>query len=1164
MEILLAQDAEHEQVPTTVLVHGHAGFGKTQLVRAYCRTQVTKGVAFRWLDASNVGTIRASFLNFAQEAGLVFQDFESNHHRHDLENSSTLRAIQRALKFIGNLSQSWLLVYDNYDVPEDESFEMRNYFPTGRSGRIIVTSRNRGIATDVGATCLLVGSMGVCESVELLKKSARMSNLGAKPLAQALQKEVATDLLGCHPLAIAQAGGYIRNKIVPRTMQLEEVLLKYKERFLAHEAEMLDGDKASLVKEYGWSVITSWDMSFKTILQQNRTAAEVLLFYGFMHHTGISQDLFAKAYKSMEKMKKQDGIVIANEPYTWLQAILISDEDGQWDSTILEDCLGLLESYSLIRVTNGPSYSMHPLVHAWTRLGKVTSRESLEARAQLALVLQSYMYEKDYDQSPRLAATHMKAISHLESCIRFTQKHTKLLTFSKDPSERKLRPRCLSNPRRLLDGQGLSWELKARQLLTDLCLLAVRNGSIIHGIDDTSTVEAFALLLRLIDIYTDCADIVEQLSQIMLNLVPMITSEKDGYTKAELHFAFLSVRFIALRRTVTRQELADVEMELTTWANSHRHEMDSSYYLSRMASHMSLAVLVIGSDHATRLPRLVHLRDEIEAELGKVSKSAWLTQLAIARCLEEMGKQSEATSIFRHVLEDCKTAESDIRHVWTMATKSLGRGLIKKKSYEELLKLYHSLEERLVKDLGPYHEDTLEAKNQVLYYESELLDGTEASKYPPLLMVQAFYARKEGGLGLDAFIVLTLENVMACKALKKYDRIPSLWQGVIKQARISSSPEALIQKFAWAWEAAAEASDRQGFHYIALVLRTSSDTLKARMLANRAQESKFEQLKRLKSIWDQLALLHEASDASDNVRSCKIAEDIYFEVKCAPKQAQPTIVWLVTQYFSWLYMLEITTLVSPITFRTLGHFQRLASKYFKPDNVTVFQVMGCLALCYRLCGKASPALRIEDYLIEKSTTEVIEQARGSEEQSKGQKIHAPVILERLVNEYRRRKWYPELIRISEIIIKSFTTDLGIAAEETMKKIRFLCEFYGRLELREKIDELLEDMLKHLQRGGQPAKHVLLRQSYSVARWCLYTEQFHTAQRVLCWLVWNGGHLLELSMKRSILGDLEVIARKVEREDLVEENDRLKITLQEQIATMEQSTANETHETDGNG
>ena len=52
------------------------------------------------------------------------------------------------------------------------------------------------------------------------------------------------------------------------------------------------------------------------------------------------------------------------------------------------------------------------------------------------------------------------------------------------------------------------------------------------------------------------------------------------------------------------------------------------------------------------------------------------------------------------------------------------------------------------------------------------------------------------------------------------------------------------------------------------------------------------------------------------------------------------------------------------------------------------------------------------------------------------------------------------------------------------------------------------------------------------------------------------------MKRIILDDLEVIARKVEREDLVEENDRLKIALQQQIATMEQSMATETHGTDG--
>lgn len=1158
--MLLAQDAEHEQGPKMVLVHGHAGFGKTQLVRAYCETQVTKGISFRWLDASNVGTLKASFLNFAHEARLVSPD--SDYYGQDLENPSTQRDIQRALKFIGNLPQSWLLVYDNYDVPEDERFNMRNYFPAGRNGRIIVTSRNRGVATDVGATCLLVGSMSVLESISLLQKSAKMSSLGSNPSAQALQKEVAADLLGCHPLAIAQAGAYICNSIVPRTVPFEELLLQYKKRFLAHKAKMLDGDKGSLVKDYGWSVITSWDISFRTIVQQNPIAAEVLLFCGLMHHTGIPQHLFAEAYKSREKLKKQDGIVTACEPYTWLEAILLSDEDGRWDSSVLEDCLGLLERYSLIQVTSGQNYSMHPLVHAWTTLGKVASREDLEARARLALVLLSYMYEKDHDRSPRAVAVHTKAISHLESCIRFTQEHTKLLTLSEVSSEGKLRARCLLNLYRLLDGQWLSWELKERQILTDLCLLAVRNGSLVHGIDDTSTVEAFVIVLGFIGAHKQCADIVEPLSQIMLNLVPMITVEEDGCTKAELHFALLIVGLVVSCRTVTPQEFAHAENEAIAWADSHRHEMEPSFYLSRKANVMLLAV-TFESGHAMKLPRLKFLLDEIEAELGKASKSAWLTRLLIAQCYEQMGKQSEAANIFRHVFQICKTAEVDLRHASKSAALSLSRVLAQEKSYEELMKLYQSLEERLVKDLGPYHEDTLESKNSVLYYESMLPNGANAGRYPYMLMAQAWYARKEGGLGLDALIVLSLENVMACKALRKTDEIPSLWQGVIRQARISSSPEALIQKFGWALETAADAGDRQGFHDIASVFRTRSRTLKARVLANRAQEPKTVELERLRSIWDQLAHLHEASDASDNTMSQKIAEDIYFEVKRAPKQAQRTMVWLVTHYVRWLYQLEITTFVSPITCRTLGHFQKLASKYFKPDNIMVYQVMGSLALCYRLSGRAAPALRIEDYLIEKSIEEVVEPARLSGEWLKSRKPKAGVVIEGLVNEYRRRIWYLEAIRIFEILLKSFTTDLGIADEQTMQYIRFLCELYGRQELHKKTDKLLEDMLKFLQRGGESAKHVLLEQSYSVAQWCVITEQYPTAQRVLCWLVSNGGHLLDLSMKFNIFHDLEVLASKVRTKDLVEENNLLKVALQQQIATMQHSTASETHEAERN-
>ena len=219
--------------------------------------------------------------------------------------------------------------------------------------------------------------------------------------------------------------------------------------------------------------------------------------------------------------------------------------------------------------------------------------------------------------------------------------------------------------------------------------------------------------------------------------------------------------------------------------------------------------------------------------------------------------------------------------------------------------------------------------------------------------------------------------------------------GKESQARVSSTPEALFQKIAWALEAAADAGDHQGYHYLTLILRTSSSTLKTRMLANKTQAPRVVELERLKSIWDQLAQLHEASDNSNNTKSRQIAEDIYFRVMFAPTESRPAMVWLVTQYVKWLSELDSTILYSPITYHTLGHLQRLASKHFKRDNVMEYQVMGSLALCYRLFKKTGPAARIEDFLIQRLTEEAVEQARVPTE--KGWTRGATVYLERLFN-----------------------------------------------------------------------------------------------------------------------------------------------------------------------
>lgn len=1118
---LLTGKVELQQGPIIVLLHGHAGFGKTQLVRDYARTQVRNGVAFRWLDASNLGTLRTSLLSFSREARLSSGESRSDSAEQISAHPSSQGEIKKALRFIGNLRQEWLLVYDNYDVPTDETFDLRSYFPGGQYGHIIVTSRNRGIATDIGASCLPVESLDALQSIELLRKSAKVADLNADPPTRVLEREIAVELLGCHPLAIAQAGAYICNRIVPRTLQLEERLLRFKKRFVAHEAEMLGGDRASLVKEYGQSVITSWDLSFRTILEQNRTAAQLLLFLGFMHHANIPQQIFATAHESLQNLARDDGLTIDEEPFAWLQAILASDESNQWDSTVLEDCLGLLESYSLIQVTSGPSYIIHPLVHTWTRVGKTITSEDLEARARLALVLLSYVYENDRDwASPKTVAIHMKFINHLESSIRFTLKHTKLLEFQTVP---KLRANCLTKLARLLNGQSLNLGLKTRQLLTHLGVLAIFNGSQLNGLNHLPTLEGFVWVLNALGNYGQYADIVREIAQLLMNFTPLSASEEEGASSAEINLTFLIVRDLALGETAKPLACSVAQADAAAWADSHRYEIPRSYYLSKKVISM-VSIYSISLDPQEGLRRLKSFLPEVEEELGIDCHWKWLIQTGIAWCLFKLGRQVEAASLFQLVLRTCKTLPGDMRKVMIVATHGLNEIFLKEKAYSQLLDNFRILKERLLQELGPFHGETLLATNHELSWECLLLHGNCSLKFPGI------FPLTERSPGLDEQIILGLENALSYKALDKNDEILILWDGLIEHAKLSPKPEALIQDFTHALKAAADAGYRQGYYYIASHLGESAETLIVRASEGRAQESKVVQLERLRRLWDRLVALHEAANRSDFQNSIQTGDEVYARIKNAPFSAQPAMIWLATHYIMWLFQLQINTKVSPITYRILGHFQRLACIHFGPQNVKTYRIMGSLALCYRLSEKPAPALRIEDHLIKRRIQEGVDhlpESRAGNTQS--EKAVATLSLEWLVIEYKRRGWYSETVRIFEIIIESFIEQLGVEAEETMVYIRFVFVLYGRLDLDGRIDDMLKAIFKVFQDANDLKKRMIVDKVNSVAAWCFEAEQFAAAHRVLCWLLAYG--LLNLASKISILGVLEIVAGKLGRNDL---------------------------------
>ena len=1141
MDRLLARGDQAQQGPKVVLVYGQAGFGKTQLVRDFARKQLNNGFAFRWLDASDVGKLKKNLLDVAEEAGLIPDRFAL-----EPEETWSETNIQKSLTLIGKLQQRWLLIYDNFDVSENESTFLRKYFPGGSHGQIIVTSRNRSIASDIDAECLLVESLTDQEAVELLGKSAKMAPPEVDSQARDLQREIAVELLGRHPLAIAQAGAYIRNIISPTTWGAGERLRQYKMHFMAREAEMLNAENGSLVREYGRSVIASWNLSFQSIFNKNPTAARLLLFLGFLHHTNIPHDLFARAHDSKREILRRDAVTWEDEPFSWMQDILADDDGhcGEWNASNLGYCMGLLESYSLIRITQGPEYSIHPLVHAWTRLGNIVSTEDLEANAHLALVFLSHVSIVDFDRSPRMVAVHRRFISHLESCIRFTQKHTTLLKLQGVLPQPKLRSQCLLELNRLLDGQALNWEFKVQEISANLAVLATVSGSVHDGLDCPSTLRAICLLLRNINNDPSCADVVADISAVMLSLTPTLKSHDDRGNRAEAHFEFLYLIFTALTQIATPVEFDDAEMQVLKWADDHRDEMNPTFYLSRKGGVMELGT-IRGLDQAGRLSRLERFLVELEAELGEESNLYWSIRSAIGHCLMATGNKSEAISNFRLVLDRCPTLKGDMRFVIKSAKRRIANVWIHDKSYRDLLDLYRSLEETNEEELGPYHVDTLQEKNNRMFYEKYFLPYEQSQEFPSMLEFHDIFLGTDQFACLEARDTIVLQSVLYCKALGREGEIAPLWDAVIDQSKLLPKSESLFRSFALALETAAAAGDRQGYHSISSGLRRGSEVLKARKLTPGARESKVEELKRLRGLWYRLTTLHEAADASitsgDVSKRASIARTIYSDVRNAPVKAQPTMVWLVTHYIMWLFQLKAFRKVSPVPSSFLKNIYEMTSKYFGAENIMTYRVMGTLALCYRTLSQEEPANRLEDETIEKRIQESLDISRGITYR----RHKAAVTMEVLVNAYRRRGWYSETIRMFETAIKAFTEHFGIAADETIAYVRFVIELYGRLELGVKIDKILETMLPVFQNGGYEQQQLLAKQVFSVIRWCSKTEQNTAAYHVALWLITNGN--LDISSKTACLRDLESLAERLGKGDLAREYSEKRIVYEREMA-----------------
>ncbi|KAJ7468200.1 hypothetical protein FB451DRAFT_1481993 [Mycena latifolia] len=311
---------------------------------------------------------------------------------------------QDALDWLRSKGNEWLLFFDNADDPK---IDLHSFFPRCKHGNILITSRNpelRGYGSHS-----LVSDMEEIDAVELLLRSAAQDITPEN-------KDTATEIvkaLWYLPLAIVQAGAFILKS---------GSLNSYLELYAKNREQLLKQKPAQSHDDYAWTVYTTWQISFVKLSQ---TAVMLLQLCSFLHHGGISEQIFKNAslYSFPTSGPSKQELQI---PVQFLSHFL--GPDGAWDSLCFWNVTNELQAYSLINFDAARNvFSIHPLVHSWTR-NTFTNEESHHS-CMTALLGMSIagISDEDIELASLALLPHIDSLSSVGARTDFTAQYGRIL-----------------------------------------------------------------------------------------------------------------------------------------------------------------------------------------------------------------------------------------------------------------------------------------------------------------------------------------------------------------------------------------------------------------------------------------------------------------------------------------------------------------------------------------------------------------------------------------------------------------------------------------------------------------------------------------------------------------------------------------------------------------
>jgi tetratricopeptide (TPR) repeat protein len=274
------------------------------------------------------------------------------------------------LQWLSRKDDEWLLIFDNAD--DDPDIVAKN-IPQGNRGNLLITSRNPNARRLVAPKSWKeVAEMEEDDAIDLFLRAAFLdeSSTEFRIHAKNIVKE-----LSCLALAVDQAGAFIASGFCG----VQDYLKIYKTR----GKELLAFPSFRGASNYDKAVFNTWEVSFQAMKDKSRAsdaseakaaknAILLLQTFAIFHHENIMEEIFrrcaeeprAKGYSKEEDPNEELRNTSKYLPVPLLQ----SDNDGRWELFDFRDGIRILLSFSLIKLdSSGSIYSVHPLVHFWTR-----------------------------------------------------------------------------------------------------------------------------------------------------------------------------------------------------------------------------------------------------------------------------------------------------------------------------------------------------------------------------------------------------------------------------------------------------------------------------------------------------------------------------------------------------------------------------------------------------------------------------------------------------------------------------------------------------------------------------------------------------------------------------------------------------------------------------